>query len=78
MCILFGILLTVLTEKSGSVWSAAIMHAVVNMHPGILVGYVNPDKADGMRAAIAREGGIIAMVIVAAVMLLISRKNLRQ
>ena len=75
MCILFGILLTVLTEKSGSVWAAAMMHAVVNMHPGILVGYVNPDKADGMRAAIAKEDGIIAMVVVAAVMLLISRKK---
>ena len=75
MCILFGILLTILTEKSGSVWAAAIMHAVVNMHPGILVGYVNPDKADGMRAAIAKEGGIIAMVIVAAVMLLLCREK---
>ncbi|MBP3295166.1 MAG: CPBP family intramembrane metalloprotease [Lachnospiraceae bacterium] len=75
MCILFGILLTILTEKSGSVWPAAIMHAVVNMHPGILVGYVNPDKADGMRAAIAKEGGIIAMVIVAAVMLLLCREK---
>ncbi len=75
MCILFGILLTILTEKSDSVWPAAIMHAVVNMHPGILVGYVNPDRADGMRAAIAKEGGIIAMVIVAAVMLLLCREK---
>ncbi|MCR5597050.1 MAG: CPBP family intramembrane metalloprotease [Lachnospiraceae bacterium] len=69
MCILLGILLTILTEKSGSVWPAAIMHAVVNMHPGILAGCVNPDKADGMRAAIAKEGGLIAMAIVAVVML---------
>ena len=75
MCTLMGILLTTLTEKSGSVWPAAIMHAVNNMHPGILEGCVNPDKADGMRAAIAKEGGLIAMAIVAVVMLGACRKK---
>ena len=75
MCTLMGILLTTLTEKSGSVWPAAIMHAVNNMHPGILAGCVNQDKADGMRAAIAKEGGLIAMAIVAVVMLGSCRKK---
>ena len=75
MCTLMGILLTILTEKSGSVWPAAIMHAVNNMHPGILAGCVNPDKADGMRAAIAKEGGLIAMAVVAVVMLGACRKK---
>ena len=46
MCILFGILLTYITEKSGSVWPAAIMHAVNNAGPSILQGYVDPERSD--------------------------------
>ena len=46
-CILIGILLTYVTEKSGSVWPAAFMHAVNNAQPSILKGYINPDKVNG-------------------------------
>jgi membrane protease YdiL (CAAX protease family) len=46
MCILFGILLTFITEKSGSVWPAAIMHAVNNAGPSILQGYVDPERSE--------------------------------
>ena len=42
-----GILLTYITETSGSVWPAAFMHAVNNAQPSILKGYINPEKADG-------------------------------
>lgn len=45
LCILLGVLLTFVTEKSGSIWPAAIMHAVNNGQPSILLGYMNPEKA---------------------------------
>ena len=40
-----GIMLTFVTVKSGSVWPAAIMHAVNNAGPSILNGYINPERA---------------------------------
>ena len=43
-CTLMGVLLTFITEKSGSVWPAAIMHAVNNSNPSILDGFMNPDN----------------------------------
>ncbi len=43
-CTLMGVLLTFITEKSGSVWPAAIMHAVNNSNPSILGGFMNPDN----------------------------------
>ncbi len=43
-CMLMGVLLTFITEKSGSVWPAAIMHAVNNSSPSILNGFINPDN----------------------------------
>ena len=44
-CTLVGIMLTFVTVKSGSVWPAAIMHAVNNAGPSILNGYINPERA---------------------------------
>ena len=44
-CTLMGIMLTFVTVKSGSVWPAAIMHAVNNAGPSILNGYINPERA---------------------------------
>ena len=58
MCILMGIILTFITDRSGSVWPAAIMHAVNNANPSIIQGYVNPDKSDS-----AFSIGMIAMLI---------------
>ncbi|MCR4792655.1 MAG: CPBP family intramembrane metalloprotease, partial [Lachnospiraceae bacterium] len=43
-CTLMGVLLTFITEKSGSAWPAAIMHAVNNSNPSILAGFINPDN----------------------------------
>ncbi len=48
LCVFLGILLTLLTVKTGSVWPAAIMHAVNNASPSILQFYINPDKVSGI------------------------------
>ncbi|MCR5476997.1 MAG: CPBP family intramembrane metalloprotease, partial [Lachnospiraceae bacterium] len=45
MCILMGVLLTFVTEKSGSVWPAVFLHAINNSGPSILQGFVNPDRS---------------------------------
>ncbi len=45
MCILLGVLLTFVTEKSGSVWPAVFLHAINNSGPSILQGFVNPDRS---------------------------------
>ena len=42
-----GIILTYVTEKSGSIWPAAILHAVNNAGPGILSMYMNFGKVSG-------------------------------
>ena len=61
MCTLMGIILTFVTEKSGSVWPAAIMHAVNNAGPSILKGYINPDLAPD--TFFGRNAGFIGLVI---------------
>lgn len=44
-CTFLGMMLTYLTVKSGSIWPAAIMHAVNNTNPSILKCFVNTEKA---------------------------------
>lgn len=61
MCTLMGIILTFVTEKSGSVWPAAIMHAVNNSGPSILNGYINPDLAPD--TFLGRNTGFIGLTI---------------
>ncbi len=77
MCTLMGIILTYITEKSGSVWPAAIMHAVNNSGPSILAGYINPDLAPD--TFLGRNAGfiglIIAMIIVTVPILIIWNKK---
>lgn len=48
LCIIEGAVLTFLTVKSGSVWPAAIMHAVGNTSPSILQFFINPKKVTGV------------------------------
>ena len=60
MCVLMGIILTYITEKSGSVWPAAIMHAVANSGPSILAGYINPDLAPN--TFLGRNAGFIGLI----------------
>lgn len=45
-CTSLGIALTYVTVKSGSVWPAAIMHAVNNANPSILGIFTNIEKVD--------------------------------
>lgn len=44
-CTLEGILLTFVTVKSGSIWPAAIMHAVNNTNPSVLQLFTNTERA---------------------------------
>ena len=70
-CILIGIILAFITELSGSIWPAAIMHAVNNTNPSILRIMMNPSKADPVKELIATEGGILISIAVFAVIFLI-------
>ena len=47
-CTLMGIMLTYITEKTGSIWPAAIMHAVNNANPSILALFTNTEKGTGI------------------------------
>ena len=74
-CVLMGVVLTFMTEMSGSVWPAAILHAVNNTQPSILNGYLNPDNADtilGMSPSWI--GRITSTVLVAVVVLILWKK----
>ncbi len=44
LCIFMGILLTFVTVKTGSVWPAAIQHAVNNAQPSVMQFFVNAEK----------------------------------
>ena len=44
LCVFMGILLTFVTVKTGSVWPAAILHAVNNAQPSIIQFFINPEK----------------------------------
>lgn len=75
-CILLGVFLTYITEKSGSVWPAAIMHAVNNAQPSILRGYINPDKVDVALGISPNWAGLlISIFVVAVIFLVIWRKR---
>ncbi len=74
-CTLVGVMLTVLTEKSGSVWPAAFMHAISNAHPAILQGFINPDKAADTILSDLWSGMLISVLLVLIVFLLILRKR---
>lgn len=50
MCVFMGIILTYVTCKSGSIWPAAILHAVNNASPSVLQYFINYEKVDGWRS----------------------------
>lgn len=50
MCVFMGMILTYVTYKSGSIWPAAILHAINNASPSILQYFINRDKLTGWRA----------------------------
>lgn len=75
-CILLGIILSFLSERSGSVWPAAFMHAVSNAHPTALIGLMNDEKIDPMKALFVEWGGMmIVLVVTAAVIFIIWKKT---
>ncbi|MCR5337092.1 MAG: CPBP family intramembrane metalloprotease [Lachnospiraceae bacterium] len=74
-CTLVGVLLTYLTEKSGSVWPAAFMHAIGNASPTILQGFINPDKAADLPVSAGWAGMLVSLVLVSAVFLFILKKH---
>ena len=74
-CTLVGIILTFLTEKSGSVWPAAFMHAIGNASPSILSGYINPDKGTTSLIHPGWIGMIIALLAVVFPVMIIWEKD---
>ena len=60
-CTLLGIILTFVTEMSGSVWPTAFMHAIFNSSPSILQGFINSDKAPD--TFLGRNAGFVGMVL---------------
>ena len=70
LCTLMGILLTFVTEMSGSIWPAVIMHAVSNASPSILSVFMDPDKV----GLISWIGIMISLLIVDIVVLIVWRK----
>ena len=75
-CVLIGIVLTFLTEKSGSVWPAAILHAVNNAQPSILNGYINPEKGEKILGMSPSWWGLmISMLLTAVVVCVIWKKT---
>ena len=76
MCILLGILLTYVTQRSGSVWPAAVMHAVYNTNPAILNGFIDPDKVSYVSGRSSYWiGSIVVLAVAAVVVLIIWRKT---
>jgi membrane protease YdiL (CAAX protease family) len=74
-CIVMGTLLTFVTEVSGSIWPAAILHAVNNTNPCILNGFVDYDKVP---AGSGLSGESLAVLLTAAVVLVVWRKPERK
>ena len=77
MCLALGILLTFVTVKTGSIWPAAIMHAVNNTSPSILQFFINPEKVTGITANSAFSGFIyfIPAFVIAVIVLAVWMKN---
>ncbi|MBR1693410.1 MAG: ATP-binding cassette domain-containing protein [Lachnospiraceae bacterium] len=66
----------VFDEMSGSVWPAAILHAVNNAQPSILNGYINYENVPGLMGTVAPWiGRMAALAIAATAVLLIWKKK---
>lgn len=76
-CTLMGIILTFVTEKSGSVWPAAIMHAVNNTNPSILNGYIDYEKVSGLKGMLLPSVGrmIVMVLIIGMLVIATGRKH---
>ena len=74
-CTLVGVMLTYLTEKSGSVWPAAFMHAIGNASPTILCGFINSDKAAKLPVSAGWMGMLVSLGTVLVIFLISVRKS---
>lgn len=70
MCIFLGIILTYVTYKSGSIWPAAILHAVNNSSPSILQYFINEEGLRKWQSdSIARTFiSMLPMMVIAGIM----------
>ena len=66
-CILLGGILTYVTERTGSVWSAAFLHGVNNASPSIIAAFMNAEKLS--RTSMFKQ--VICMLIPLILILLI-------
>lgn len=74
-CILMGVILTFLTEHSGSVWPAAIMHAITNAQPSALIGFMNDTGVEPVKALWVNWGGMMISLLIAATVCMIIWKK---
>ena len=72
-CTLVGVMLTILTEKSGSVWPAAFMHAIGNASPTILCGFINFDRARDLPVSPGWVGMLVSVGLVVVLFLMVIR-----
>ena len=72
LCIFMGIILTYVTYKSGSIWPAAILHAINNASPSVLQYFINHDKMAGWRSdsVVSFLIGILPMITIAVYILI--------
>ena len=72
LCIFMGMILTYVTYKSGSIWPAAILHAINNASPSVLQYFINHDKMTGWRSdsVVSFLIGILPMVVIAVYILI--------
>lgn len=72
LCIFMGIILTYVTYKSGSIWPAAILHAINNASPSVLQYFINHDKMAGWRSdsVVSFLIGILLMITIAVYILI--------
>lgn len=64
LCIFMGMMLTYVTIKSGSIWPAAIMHAVHNASPSILAGFTNAEKLEETVPHVAVSFGLYILPVI--------------
>lgn len=74
-CICAGSILTFLTMKTNSVWPAAIMHAVNNSRPGILVSLMNTHELVKLNTIVVAAISQIPLFIIGIICLLIMTKT---
>ncbi|MDE7132164.1 MAG: CPBP family intramembrane metalloprotease [Lachnospiraceae bacterium] len=79
LCIFMGIILTYVTCKSGSIWPAAILHAINNASPSVLQYFINHDKVSGWRSdsVVSFLISILPMVVIAVYILIKWLKAIR-